>query len=628
MLKRTEISVRVVTAMGLALLLTVLFPYQAEARSLQMDKIVYEAELLPDGSMQVTEHITATFNGTYKGFFVTIPQDHHAALSDIVVAENGVPFQFNSGEHYGPPGTYLVKPADNKVTIDWSIDAADQQRTFEVSYRVHNAVRLHTDVAEFYRKFVGEDNEQPIGQVVVRVLLPEGAENYQAGSDIRIWGHGPLQGEVDFAGPREVIWEMTNLPAREFMEGRMTLPVDLFPAAGLHTGQTALPMILEEEGQWADEANRERLASRLQTAAAILALMGTLMVLFLLWFRYGKEYRPQFEGEYYRELPADYSPAEMSVLWNWGAVKTHDMTATLLDMARRGYLVIEQQLFEKKRLLGSKEVTTYRLTLQREKYDRDRLHLRPHESELLDFIFTTISEHQASLYLYDIEEFSKKRSQEFYSFWLEWKNGLMMTGAANQWFMGTPGRTRWLVAGIGLLLFIACVLTIKAELTVLGISLLISSFLMGIVPQIYKKRSPAAQEDLRKWQAFRRFLQHFSNMERHEIPSLIIWEHYLVYAVSLQVAKEVMKQLEVVFPHLQEGHYRFGQHWYYDQAGLGAAGFSDHFAEIAAGIEQSLEKAENIVRKAESRASSGSGGGGGFSGGGGGGSGGGSYGGR
>ena len=31
---------------------------------------------------------------------------------------------------------------------------------------------------------------------------------------------------------------------------------------------------------------------------------------------------------------------------------------------------------------------------------------------------------------------------------------------------------------------------------------------------------------------FRRFLLDFSQMERHEIPSLVIWEHYLVYAVT------------------------------------------------------------------------------------------------
>ena len=37
-----------------ALLLTVCISRIAEARSLQMDKLVYDAELLPDGSMPVS----------------------------------------------------------------------------------------------------------------------------------------------------------------------------------------------------------------------------------------------------------------------------------------------------------------------------------------------------------------------------------------------------------------------------------------------------------------------------------------------------------------------------------------------------------------------------------------------
>ena len=108
----------------------------------------------------------------------------------------------------------------------------------------------------------------------------------------------------------------------------------------------------------------------------------------------------------------------------------------------------------------------------------------------------------------------------------------------------------------------------------------------------------------------------------------IIWEHYLVYAVSLGVAREVMKQLEIVFPNLKDDNYRFGQHWYYGAAGLEMAGFSNHFENIGQSLERSVEVAEKTVRAAESRSSSGFGGGGGFSGGGGGGSGGSSYGGR
>ena len=39
----------------------------------------------------------------------------------------------------------------------------------------------------------------------------------------------------------------------------------------------------------------------------------------------------------------------------------------------------------------------------------------------------------------------------------------------------------------------------------------------------------------------------FSRLREAEVPSIILWEHYLVYAISLGVAKEVIKQLPLVF---------------------------------------------------------------------------------
>lgn len=621
----------------LVFLLTILFTLLlvwfntgiAQARSLEMDALAMDAELMPDGSMLVTEHITVTFHGSYKGYFVSIPQDT-TPISNILVSENGNAYQFNPGQSYGPPGTYLVKQEGNKLTIDWSIDATNEQRTFEVSYRVNNLIKMHTDVAEFYRKFISSDNQQQIGQVTVKVRLPAGAENMQPGTDIRIWGHGPLHGEVQFTGPREVTWQIEKMPANQFLEGRMVMPRQLFPAAPreLYTGQAGMSGIMDEEGRWAEGANRRRQAAQMQVTIAILIPIITLLALFLLWRKYGKEYRPEFQGDYYRELPAGYSPAELSILWNWGEVKTQDITATLLDLARRKYLVIEPQLFEKKRLLGTKELTTYLITLQKEKYQAECEQLLPHERNLIDYIFTIISNKQPSLYLYDIEEYSKKHSQSFYSFWLKWKNSLSETGDENNWFLGTETRVRWITAGVALACFITGLFLIRAEVVLPGASLFLCSFFIGIVPQKFKRRSREAQEDLRKWQAFKRFLLHFSNMDRHEIPSLVIWEHYLVYAVTLGVAREVIKQLEVVFPNLQEDNYRFGQHWYNSPDALALAGFSDNFSKISESIEHSIQVAEKTVKAAESKASSGSGGGGGFSGGGGGGSGGGSYGGR
>lgn len=107
----------------------------------------------------------------------------------------------------------------------------------------------------------------------------------------------------------------------------------------------------------------------------------------------------------------------------------------------------------------------------------------------------------------------------------------------------------------------------------------------------------------------------FSELDRHEVPSLIIWEHYLVYAVTLGVAQQVIKQLEIVFPNLEDQNYRFGYGWYYYHLGS-ANSLNQGLSSLTTKIEQSFTQS---IQAAVGQTSSGSGMGGSFSGGGGGG---------
>jgi uncharacterized membrane protein len=49
---------------------------------------------------------------------------------------------------------------------------------------------------------------------------------------------------------------------------------------------------------------------------------------------------------------------------------------------------------------------------------------------------------------------------------------------------------------------------------------------------LIRKKTQTGINEYTKWRAFKRFLLHFSNMKDYEIPSIIVWEHYLVYAMN------------------------------------------------------------------------------------------------
>lgn len=606
-----------------------LFPGVALAeRSLIMNQLIVDAQVLPDASMRVTERITVDFSGQWNGFYIKIPQGD-TPIREVTVNENGQPYQFNPGTEYGPPGTYLTKTEGNQILIDWSIAASDEVRTFDVTYRVINAVKIHSDTAELYRKFVGEANSNKIAKVQVNLKLPAGAEQYKQGEEIRIWGHGPLTGEVNFAGPDTVVWAVNDLPANTFLEGRVVMPPALFSAAPAeaYTKQPALAAILAEEASWAEKANRQRLWAKAEYAGGAGIMGGAVVGLILLWRRFGRSHKSAFEGDYYRDLPAVYSPAELSVLWNFKNVQARDITATILDLARRKFLYLEEATLEVPKLLGSKEITTYRLKFLSAPKPAalrkpEEAVVQPHEQQLLDLLRKDIGEGQEQIYLTDIEKYAKNNGEKFYKFWKEWTSGLVAQGEKLKFFEDKGKMPLLSISGGVGLIILGSILVAKTG--VIGFALIIAGVLFLIIPSLFKRRSVSGQEDYVRWRAFKKFLEHFSEMERHEIPSLIIWEHYLVFAVTLGVAKEVIKQLELVFPNMQDGDYHFGYGWMTYGTYRGMNTLNDSFENIGNSFQHALQTAE----KAVSKSSSGSGSGGGFSGGGGGGGGGSSFGGR
>ena len=401
--------------MGLFLVLAVMTTLALADRSLTMDQIIVDAQVLPDASMQVTERITVDFSGQWNGFYVKIPQGD-TPITEVQVSENGQPYEFNPGTEYGPPGTFLIKYEGDDILIDWSINASNQVRTFDVSYRVINAVTIYEDTAELYRKFIGEANGNRISYVQVNLTLPPGAEQFQQGEDIRIWGHGPLNGEIQFAGPNAVVMKVSDLPSYTFMEGRVLMPVSLFAGAPAeaYVDQPALVRILSEEKGWADQANKERMMARAEMGVGAGIVLAALVSVFMLWRRYGRKHRSVFDGDYYRDLPANYSPAELSVLWNFKAMNANDITATIMDLARRQFLFLEEDTVQVRRLLGSKEVTTFRLTFMPAPEPAalrkpEEAVLRPHEEELIDYLKNDIGGGKDYIYLTDRRIRQKER---------------------------------------------------------------------------------------------------------------------------------------------------------------------------------------------------------------------------
>ena len=102
-------------------------------------------------------------------------------------------------------------------------------------------------------------------------------------------------------------------------------------------------------------------------------------------------------------------------------------------------------------------------------------------------------------------------------------------------------------------------------------------------------------------------LRDVSNLKMADVGSLIIWDHFLVYAISLGVSTEVIKALALQFPAEALDSMTIGHYYLY-----GAMFHSNFGSSVNSGFETSFN---NAMGNAVSNASSASGTGGGFSGG-------------
>src|SRR6056297_1717409 len=142
--------------MSLILIFTISIDNNAYAeRSMDIQRVNIEAEILKDGTLTIKEYRTIYFEGQYNGFYQNLNMEPGVNITDIKVSEDGSPYQYNPGNDYGPPGTYLTKDEGNSILVDWSIDAFDETRTFLLEYKVHNQVKIHDDIGELNYMFLG-----------------------------------------------------------------------------------------------------------------------------------------------------------------------------------------------------------------------------------------------------------------------------------------------------------------------------------------------------------------------------------------------------------------------------------------------------------------------------------------
>jgi hypothetical protein len=218
---------------------------------------------------------------------------------------------------------------------------------------------------------------------------------------------------------RNVEFKVPSVSPGVFVETLVLFPTKLVPEAKNVVNENALERIMANEGKLAEEANiireearqqvqrEEELREKLRSVGTVLSILLIILwfpVIFHIYRKYDKELSHSFQGKYYRELPGEYTPAEMSVLMSFGTVSTRDIMATLMDLIRKKQLMLTSSKAYKKGLFGGKDIVTYVILLNEK---APTIELKRHEQYLIDWFIHKIG-NGISVTLDEIKDYDVK----------------------------------------------------------------------------------------------------------------------------------------------------------------------------------------------------------------------------
>ena len=618
-----------------------LAPATALAKSYEISAVNIDAAVSSDGQLSVTETRTFDFDGHYNGVYWDIPcgynssngKDVQIAVGDVL-ADGTLLTQSDSGAN----NTYSVSQSGSVIRLKIYSSHEDEKASFTINYTAAGIVTRWSDTSELYWKFVSDGWDVESQNVTCTLTLPVAAgQTVSAGDNVRAWGHGPLDGSVDFDSSGKIVFKAPGVGTEEYAEMRVTFPTSWL--AGLEeTSGTKLDSILSEEQQWADEANAKRNAARMAMAALIgggvaVAVLSVLLVV-KIRLRYNREHEPVFQDKYFRDVPTNDHPAVLGALYNGGEAEAKEFTASLMHLTDAGVISLRKATIRKKGVFGKeKQKEDFELAKVKSLQDSRAVQALPKEQRTIDSKVNTLLYGYASkrkdadghpvVAFSRLETYAEKNPDEYSGAYKRWCKAVQ--SACLTRFYGTgksTGKGKLIAVGcVDIVLAIAEVVflifsgAIEANLITLLIPVaLIAVGVVAIVTGVAcKDVNKLGVETIAQLKALRAWLLDFTHLDEAVPTDVVLWNRLLVMAVVLDVADEVVKQLKVVAPELLEDPYLAPTYgWYY-------WGWGPHTPVHAFSDCVKSAHEVSVANLASSSSSSGGGGGGGFSSGGGGG---------
>ncbi|MDZ4671687.1 MAG: DUF2207 domain-containing protein [Phototrophicales bacterium] len=587
-----------------------------------------------NNSFTVRETLKVRFSGTFRFGTRVIPLDNLDDITNVRVTELGVTLRSSCvGES---PGTYCVQKVQEGLSITYYFNRTitNASQMFEIEYDVDGAIRVYTGGDQIWWRAVPDEKYGfSVGTSTLTVRLPLGYAPREGVDPVVTYG---ATSSVRVNSTLVVASSTQTIGGSEFFEIRAQYPHD--PNA--------------RKASWQDSFDSRRDFEETQKplidlgiiAISLLVALSSPLAVYALWYSKGRDPKIGIVPEYLSEPPSGLPPAIVGTLIDEKA-DLRDVLSTLIDLAHRGYMVIEED--QKKGLFG---IPISDITFKRT--DKPVDDLRKFEKTIIKRIFGG-----------KLEKPMKSLQNKFYQYIPELQGDLYEALVDEKLLVANPNTVRNMYAGGlgGGLIFLAIivlvlVVTFLSDYTMVAFCLPVALFVMAmsfaIGGNFMPRKTQVGAEESAKWQAFRRYLQ---NLDKYAKADMVAdqFEAYLPYAVAFGVDRAWIRRFSQIdnvpapiwyYPTYRGGYYgrgyqagsplpRAGDVLPGDIARAGgggldgmAGGLSGGLESLSAGLSNMLESASQAFTSRPQSASGGSSGswssggsswsGGGFSGGG------------
>jgi uncharacterized membrane protein YgcG len=590
-----------------------------------------------DSTFVVRETQTFNFHGNFHWTQRDIAKNKLRAISDVKVFDE-------DGQELLPPEVEISEDA-TQVSVKINFDLVDTQTTWTFEYKVTGGLGYFDDYDELYWNAISENRDVPIKEVEVRVHLPEevpvgelkqtlytgpagsttSSGNYKIidGKTFRFWGSeiGSYENFTIVAGwPKGLVFEPgilkinSNTAAVILVDGQNTgfyTPAVLEENYEISSGEHKISV---EKFGWNVKGESEKTvkveAGKIVTLDFELSKSSWLFVLdklsylipiliaIFLFRRYKNipKIKKTIIAQY--EPPVNLLPAEMGALVK-NSIRSNDFTATLIDLAYRGYLkIIERE----EKILWRKNK---KYSLVKKKEFANDSNLLGYETDFLKSIFGSAE---------TVELSDLKNDASFRKTIAKLpKEILEKLVKEKEYFSSIPmarssGFALAVMAATFGFIFIPMIKMLLVNFPFSSIAALLISLVLGVIYLIIKPPPLTEKGVEAKWHAlgFREYLQ---VAERFRLGACTpeTFEKYLSYAIVFGVEKKWAERFVDI--------YKTQPDWYQGSTPLTSFN-SVVFVNSLSGMTTSINSA---IAYSSPSGSSGFGGGGGAGGGGGGG---------